>query len=509
MGFYDDLNSDPLAPKPPDYFYPAYGPDNNPLAGVVMPENHPLGGLVSPDQYPDLSTASTTAFRQPGATPAIPTSPLSQPVYEPAQSLPAQGMWGNWLDNLATSLATTPLQAPNNFGGGLLSGFAKGFSTARLGKMSEREKLQKAMDDYAAKRNEANIKATADAAAARQRRLDEISKRASDRQRFMFEDAFKAGLKKNDDNTYTVTSAAVLPFLPGVKVGDTIPISTYNSALNDYNAKVNPAPTRSGTGGVEVSENAKRIGDMIASGKFPPNALQNLGRNGNLRDQVMIHLANSNTDLNGLLLDFDAEKRWLATQNSGKFQTIRNNGTTLLHTLDRAEKAYNELRAMQPSLGVSGLNRGQLNILKTRNDKVGEAARRLDVLVSDVVPEIGSMIMGGNSNTDHSLELASHNLSGDWNETQFKDAILQARTTTNTRLAALNESVPVTTKTSGPVYNAYVKIRASGVTTLKQFEEALVRQRKKGGTLENDLRTNLGFSDAEIQELRDRFNEQQ
>lgn len=227
MGFYDDLNSDPLAPKPPDYFYPAYGPDNNPLAGVVMPENHPLGGLVSPDQYPDLSTASTTAFRQPGATPAIPTSPLGKYAYEPAQKLPAQGMWGNWLDNLATSLATTPMQAPNNFGGGLLSGFAKGFSTARLGKMSEREKLQKAMDDYAAKRNEANIKATTDAAAARQKRLEDlradIDKRRRDRDDLLYKTMLEASVKANADGTFTLTEGEAKAMGAGYTAGQTVP----------------------------------------------------------------------------------------------------------------------------------------------------------------------------------------------------------------------------------------------------------------------------------------------
>jgi len=505
MGFYDGMNEDPFGQN---LDLPQWGGTGG-FAGQYGPQDHPLAGILPPSEYPDLDASGTTAMRQSAAgAPAIPGMPTKY-AYEPATKLPAQGMWGNWLDNLATSLATTPLQAPNNFGGGLLSGFAKGFSTARLKNMSEREKLQKAMDDYAAQRNAANIKATADAREARQKQLDLIRQRTYDRQKFVFEEAFKAGLKKNDDNTYTVTSEAMLPYLPGVKVGDSIPQSTYNAALNQYLDTKFPKPSSSNNGGVVVSENAQRIGDMIASGKFPPNALQNLGRNGTLRDQVMIHLANKGADLNGLLLDFDAEKAWLRTQNGSKFQSIRNNGTTLLHTLDRAEQAYNDLRKMVPAMSAGALNRGQLNILRQRNDRVGEAARRLDVLVADVVPEIGSMIMGGNSNTDHSLELASHNLSGEWNETQFLDAIKQARMTTNTRLAALSDSVPVTLKTSGPVYNAFVKIRASGIKTLQEFEAALVAKRSKGGTLEGDLRTNLGFSDAEIQELRDRFSEPQ
>jgi hypothetical protein len=467
-------------------------------------QNHPLAGLVSPSEYPTIDSSSAAAFTPPHATPRIPGMPTT-PVYEPAQQLQSQGMWGNWLDNLATSLATTPMQAPNNFGGGLLQGFAKGFGTARLKNMTEREKLQKAMDDYAAKRNEANIKATQDAATARQKRLDDARTRAADREKFMFQELFKSTLKKNDDNTYTVTSKEMLPYLPGVKVGDKIPQSTYNAALNQFLDK--RFPTKQATSGdIAVSPAAAKIGDAIAKGTFQPSVFSSLGRSGTLRDQIMVHLANTGVDLAGLMQDFDAEKAWLRTQNGSKFQTIRNNANTLLHTLDRAESAYNDLRRLMPATAVASFNKGQLNLLKAQSGPVGVAARRLDVLVNDVVPEIGSMIMGGNSNTDHSLELASHNLSGDWNAEQFMDAIRQARTTTKTRLGALNESVPVTRRTSGPVYKTYLKIRSAGITNLQQFEAALVKKRAMGGTLLEDLQKQ-GFGEDEMQDLRDRFSD--
>lgn len=468
------------------------------------PQNHPLAGLVSPSDYPTIDSSSAAAFTPPHATPRIPAMPTSY-AYEPAQQLQSQGMWGNWLDNLATSLATTPMQAPNNFGGGLLQGFAKGFGTARLKNMTEREKLQKAMDDYAAQRNKANLQATQDAATARQKRLDDARTRAADREKFMFQELFKSTLKKNDDNTYTVTSEEMLPYLPGVKVGDKIPQSTYNAALNQFLDK--RFPTKQATSGdIAVSPAAAKIGDAIASGKFQPGVFSNLGRNGTLRDQIMVHLANNGIDLAGMLQDFEAEKGWLRTQNGAKFQTIRNNGTTLLHTLDRVEKAYNDLRSMVPAMSAASFNKGQLNVLKAQSGPVGVAARRLDVLVHDVVPEIGSMIMGGNSNTDHSLDLAAHNLSGDWNAEQFMDAIRQARTTTSTRLGALNESVPVTRKTSGPVYQTFLEIRSAGITNAQEFDAALLKPRKKGGTLMDDLRKK-GYGDEELQEIRDRFSD--
>lgn len=263
MGFYDDLNSDPFGEQNIDL---AQWGGTGGFAGQYGPQNNPLAGIVSPDQYPDLSTGSTTAFRQPGATPAIPTSPLGKYAYEPAQKLPEQGMWGNWLDNLATSLATTPLQAPNNFGGGLLSGFAKGFSTARLGKMSEREKLQKAMDDYAAKRNEANIKATTDAAAARQKRIDDlradVDKRRRDRDDLLYKTMLEASVKANADGTFTLTEGEAKAMGAGYTAGQTVPKEIKVEALARTRPDKPGAGGKGGPSGPELNDYTTLLGKV-------------------------------------------------------------------------------------------------------------------------------------------------------------------------------------------------------------------------------------------------------
>ena len=179
-------------------------------------------------------------------------------AYEPATKLPAQGMWGNWLDNLATSLATTPLQAPNNFGGGLLSGFAKGFSTARLKNMSEREKLQKAMDDYAAKRNEANIKATADAREAREQAIrdmrKDIEKRKRDREDLIFKTMLEASVKANADGTFTLTEGEARAMGPGYTSGQTVPREIKVEALARTRPDKPSAGKGSGSGQPELND---------------------------------------------------------------------------------------------------------------------------------------------------------------------------------------------------------------------------------------------------------------
>ena len=246
MGFYDDIGSNP---------FPPYLDDSNP-AQTAMPSWQP-DPAVQGDQLGLRGTGHV-----PPASLTAPGSPMSADAlkyaYEPATKLPAQGMWGNWLDNLATSLATTPLQAPNNFGGGLLSGFAKGFSTARLKNMSEREKLQKAMDDYAAQRNAANIKATADAREAREKAIrdmrEAIEKRKRDREDLIFKTMLEASVKSNADGTFTLTEGEAKAMGPGYTSGQTVPKEIKVEALSRTRPDKPSAGKGSGSGQPELND---------------------------------------------------------------------------------------------------------------------------------------------------------------------------------------------------------------------------------------------------------------
>lgn len=525
MGFYDDIpydsGNDPYAPwmgadAPPQYIRPSFAeqagiPEGN---DVWDPSRLRLNGQMVPaDMLPKPwvgmpKTQATLAEEAKDASnlPAL----LNQPrplAYEPAQQMPQQGMFGNWLDNLATSLATHPLQSGNNFGGGLLSGFAQGFSGARLKNMGEREKLQKAMDDYAAKRNAANLQATEDARKARLAQLDALKKRALDRQKFMFEESFKAGLKKNADNTYTVTSDAMLPYLPGVKVGDSIPQSTYNAALNQYLDTKFPRPSQDSTTTIKVTPEAQKIADNIIAGRMAPDELSRFNNRGDFRNQVEVALSNAGFNAVDMQMQVGAEKQFWRTQNSPKFQTIRNNARQLQHSLDLIENLNTRLRALVPSSSIPEINRAQMELLIRQGGPAGRIARQLQTQINDTAGEIGGIIMGGNSPTDHALGLAQSNMQADWSAEDLQNAVKQARYNVGTRLQAMSDASVASAGDNirAKVGSTFAALRAQGLSTTKDFDKNIDKKRADGKTLRQAL-NEQGWSDDDISTLRGKFN---
>lgn len=257
MAFYDDIpldaGNDPYAPwMGADAQMPQVPPPPQPYIAPGLMDQMGAYLTAQPDDH----------LADPRVMPSGPAmTPIAAPTrmaYEPAQKMPQQGMFGNWLDNLATSLATQPLQAPNNFGGGLLSGFAHGFSGARLKNMGEREKLQKAMDDFAAKRNAANLQATEDARKARQKRLDDlradIEKRRRDRDDLIFKTVLEASVKPNSDGTFTLTASEAKAMGQGYEANQTVPKEIKVEALARTRPEKAGGGKSSGVAGPELSD---------------------------------------------------------------------------------------------------------------------------------------------------------------------------------------------------------------------------------------------------------------
>ena len=265
MGFYDDPN-DPYGTNRPltesdiqgysDYFAPPQKMFPDPPLNLA--DYGGTGGFAG-HYGPDMDVSGDPLQpRGPQSFPQIPIQSNATPVYERPQQLPQQGFWGNWLDNLATSLAQTPLHAPNNFGGGLLSGFAQGFAGARLKNMTEREKLQKSMDDFAAKRNEANIKATADAQAARTKRLEDlrasVDRRRAERDDLLFKTMLEAQVKANADGTFTLTPTEAKAMGAGYSAGQTVPKEIKVEALSRTRPDKPSSSGKGGTGQPDMSD---------------------------------------------------------------------------------------------------------------------------------------------------------------------------------------------------------------------------------------------------------------
>lgn len=180
---------------------------------------------------------------------------------------------------------------------------------------------------------------------------------------------------------------------------------------------------------------ADDIAEGIINGTQPPST-QGLYRNG---PQVRAKLAQRGYDLKTAELDYKATIRHMASMNSSKQITFYNAVQTAHDSLDLVDQFATEWKS---NSNFGPLNRARL--IAAANGAYGEeqakVARKLQAQITDLTSELGQVYMGGNSPTDHSLELAGKNLSADWSEGVLHDMTDLARKNLKIRLNSLNSS---------------------------------------------------------------------
>lgn len=159
----------------------------------------------------------------------------------------------------------------------------------------------------------------------------------------------------------------------------------------------------------------------IMNGTIPPDRA-GLGRNAGWL-KIQSQLANKGFNLARAELDWKAAEAFTRSINSQQQIRLRETAATLKQMIPDVQSKYDEWRKQGLASGVRVFNKAALKASENLPGKAGEAARALDIQISDMVSELGQTYMGGNSPTDHALELAQKNLSGDWNAEQFKAAL--------------------------------------------------------------------------------------
>lgn len=195
-----------------------------------------------------------------------------------------------------------------------------------------------------------------------------------------------------------------------------------------------------GGGGVGQMSDAdiKNVADGIESGKIPPETkgyYRNSGR-------IVAELAKRGTDLSTLQNEWKATQRFVQTANGDRQVRMRQNIDMVNHSLDNIEGIYSQLRSILPDTGFKSLNRASLQAMKQLPGQAGALAQALDGNIADLTGELGNVVMGGNSPTDHALSLASQNLNGSWNEDSFHEAVGQIRKNVGFRKSSLENSAP-------------------------------------------------------------------
>jgi len=174
-------------------------------------------------------------------------------------------------------------------------------------------------------------------------------------------------------------------------------------------------------GGASGAVDPSAIADAIMNGDQPPE-MTGLYRNG---AAVRTMLAKKGFNLAAAQTDWKATQRHVASMNGPTQLKLQQSINALPELLDSVDSIAKEWKGGQFPI----LNKANLALAKggAYGPEVASVATRLDQQIADVTSDLGSVYMGGNSPTDHSLKLAETALKGDWDERVFHDMVKMAR----------------------------------------------------------------------------------
>jgi hypothetical protein len=191
---------------------------------------------------------------------------------------------------------------------------------------------------------------------------------------------------------------------------------------------------------------AKDIADAIEMGDQPPTTT-GLYKQG---AAVRAELARRKVPLAKMEMDWKATQKYVATLNGPQQTRLREDITSVSDSLDKVQKLYDEWKKLAPQSGYKVLNRGTLAAMKQLPGRPGAVAQALETQIADTTAGLGTIYMGGNSPTDHSLELASKSLSSDWNDDTFTEGMKQAKANVKIRQNSITHSLPAGVSANSP-----------------------------------------------------------
>jgi hypothetical protein len=211
-------------------------------------------------------------------------------------------------------------------------------------------------------------------------------------------------------------------------------------------SRVKPIPPAAAAA-AQASDDPKDIAAAIARGEQPPT-LTGLYRNAG---PVRAELARMGYDLATAQTDWAATQKHVATLNGAQQTRLNQSVNALPEMLDSVETLAKEWKAGPFPV----LTRANLALAKNGawGPDAASIATRLESQIADVTADLGNVYMGGNSPTDHALELASKALNGNWDETVLLGAIKRARSNVQIRQNSIRNT-PVQGASEGNPYAA-------------------------------------------------------
>lgn len=213
-------------------------------------------------------------------------------------------------------------------------------------------------------------------------------------------------------------------------------VMQWNPDTKKFDIKVGDRPPTGNLGNGATEHDPKDIASAIIDGKQPPTLT------GLYRDAapVRAELARQGYDLATAMSDWNATQKNLSSMNSTQQLKLRQAIAFTNETLPQIQDAYAEWKKQAGVAGFKILNKANLATMKQLPGAAGSAATNLDALIADFTSELGTVYKGGNSSTDESLKLAAQNLSGDWNEKTFGDAITRINRSLRIRTNSIQQA---------------------------------------------------------------------
>lgn len=403
-----------------DYAEPQGGPgvdtNGDGLPDLPWHPDHPEAGLALLLHHADLATLDAIDRMWAGPPPTLDTTQETVPD----QSI-GQRIFGSF-----AGLENQPQQQPRTFAEGLVGGIGRGLGSGGSRIAASRAKLESAIAQRQSARDAANLRATDEYNAAKRRGREKLAGAVVDR-------AMKEPKTPAEPQVETIVGPDGKP-----------QIVTRQNAIGKRPYIREPASPSGATG-----DDVKQLADAIEQGLQPPDT-KGFYR---LAGPVKAELQRRKYDFTKANLDWQATGRQLATLNGPQQTRLRQAADTAYHSLDVIDDLSDKLAALAPSFRgtVPVINRASLALLKSLPGEAGSVARQLEAQITDVTSELGNVYMGGNSPTDHALQLAGKNLSGNWSVKQLKDATALARTNLVIRRNSIANSTPLVPGQQPPV----------------------------------------------------------
>lgn len=194
------------------------------------------------------------------------------------------------------------------------------------------------------------------------------------------------------------------------------------SSGEDISSRIKPIPAASTIINPAMANNVKETVAGMKDGTLPPILP---GRATKEYIELVAEAHRQGFDVAKAATDWTATQKHISTMNGAQQLRLNQSINALPDLLDSVQALSDQWQGGRFPI----LNKANLAAAKggAYGKDVASVANKLDAQIADVVADLGSVYMGGNSPTDHALGLASKSLNANWDQKVLTDMVKMAK----------------------------------------------------------------------------------